>query len=66
MGWGGVRCGFFWVFLGLRGKLTRLSVRICRIELLEWGPGVFLHEDHCVAAFVAGGYLDSGGFCEDI
>lgn len=42
-----------------------LGVGAGAVELLEGGAGVGLHEDHGVAAFVAGGDLDSGRFRED-
>lgn len=48
------------------GGLTWLSVRVGRVESLEWRAGVFLDEDHCVAAFVAGGYLYSCALCLDV
>lgn len=43
------------------GGLTWLGVRVCGVEFLKGGAWVVLHKDHCVAAFVAGGYLDPGG-----
>lgn len=68
-GWG------FWIGVGGRGEqrrwrgkrcLTGLRVRVCRVEPLEWGTRVGLHKDHCVAAFVTGGYLYSCRLCEDV
>ena len=61
-----VRCGGAVRFLLIGVGLTWLGVGVCGVELLEGGAGVGLDEDHCVAAFVAGGYLDSGGFGEDV
>lgn len=58
-GGGGVRWGGG--FLGGGGGLTWLGVRVCGVEFLKGGAWVVLHKDHCVAAFVAGGYLDPGG-----
>ena len=43
-----------------------MGMRFGAVEFLEWGAGVVLHEDHGVAAFVAGGYLEACGFGLDV
>ena len=46
----------------MRGLLTWLRVRLCRVKPLKGGGRVVLDEDHCMSGFVAGGDLDAGRF----